>query len=84
MADILYIEGVKDYVKIVLNDKSMLTKGSIGNFLQQLPSEQFVRIHKSFVVAKDKITAYTHHDVEIGAIEIPIGRVYKEQFLNQI
>ena len=78
------IEGVKDYVKIVLLNQNILTKGSIGNFLQQLPADQFIRIHKSFVVAKDKITAYTHHDVEIGEIEIPIGRVYKEQFLNKI
>lgn len=84
LEDILYVQGVKDYVKIVLSDRHILTKGSIGNFLKQLPADRFVRVHKSFVVAKNKITAYTRHDVEIGEIEIPIGRAYREVFLRGI
>lgn len=84
LEDILYVEGMKDYVKIVLSDQHILTKGSIGNFLQQLPADRFVRVHKSFVVAKNKITAYTRHDVEIGEIEIPIGRGFKKDFLRGI
>lgn len=84
LEDILYVEGVKDYVKIVLADQQVLTKVSIGNFLEELPEPDFIRIHKSFVVARNKITAYTAHDVEIGAIEIPIGRVYKEAFIEQM
>ncbi|MEZ4828442.1 MAG: LytTR family DNA-binding domain-containing protein [Bacteroidia bacterium] len=80
LRDILYIEGVKDYVKIVLHDRKILTKESIGNFMSRLPQPQFVRIHKSFIVARDKITAYTAHDIEIGKIEIPIGRIYKHVF----
>jgi DNA-binding LytR/AlgR family response regulator len=82
--DILYVEGVKDYVKIVLSDHKILTKVSVGNFFELLPKEQFLRVHKSFIVAKDKITAFTAHDVEIGEIEIPIGRVYKESFLKSV
>lgn len=84
LQDILYIEGVKDYVKIVLPDQKILTKVSIGNFQELLPPNQFLRIHKSFIVAKNKITAFTAHDVEIGKTEIPIGRVYKEQFLKEL
>ena len=84
LQDILYVEGVKDYVKIVLPNQNILTKISIGNFHELLPQEQFLRVHKSFVVAKNKITAFTAHDVEIGEIEIPIGRVYKEQFLKSV
>ena len=82
LSDILYIEGVKDYVKIVLRDQSILTKYSIGNFHKTLPPDQFIRIHKSFVVAKNKVTAFTSHDVEIGQIELPIGRQFKEAFLS--
>lgn len=82
LRDILYIEGVKDYVKIVLPDQKIMTKVSIGNFHEQLPPGQFLRVHKSFIVAKDKITAFTAHDVEIGKTEIPIGRVYKEEILK--
>ncbi len=80
--DILYVEGVKDYVKIVLRDQKIMTKTSIGNFFNELPAERFVRIHKSFVVALDKIEAYTAHDVEIQRMEIPIGRMYKEAFVG--
>ncbi len=80
--DILYVEGVKDYVKIVLVDQKIMTKTSIGNFFNELPAERFVRIHKSFVVAIDKIEAYTAHDVEIQKIELPIGRMYKEAFVG--
>jgi two-component system, LytTR family, response regulator len=82
--EVLYVEGIKDYVKIVFKDRELLTKTSIGNFADALPVDQFLRVHKSFIVAKDKITAYTHHDVEVGKMEIPIGRVYKEQFLEDV
>ncbi len=82
--DILYIEGLKDYVKIVLTNQSFLTKYSIGNFYQTLPPDQFIRIHKSFIVAKNKVTAFTSHDVEIGQIELPIGRQFKEEFLSEM
>ena len=82
--DILYVEGVKDYVKIVLVGESFLTKSSIGNFYTTLPPGQFIRIHKSFIVAKSKVTAFTTHDVEIGEIELPIGRHFKEGFLKSM
>lgn len=82
--DICYIEGVKDYVKIVLPTQKIITKMSIGNFFKDLPKDRFIQVHKSFIVAKNKITAYTAHDVEIGDMEIPIGRIYKEQFLKEV
>ncbi|MBI1227073.1 MAG: hypothetical protein GC192_17715 [Bacteroidetes bacterium] len=84
LEEILYVEGVKDYVKIVLPTQKITTKISIGNFLKELPEDRFVQVHKSFIVAKNKISAYTAHDVEIGEFEIPIGRVYKEVFLKTI
>ncbi|MEK7255035.1 MAG: response regulator transcription factor [Bacteroidota bacterium] len=82
--DILYVEGVKDYVKIVLPTQKIITKISIGNFFKNLPEDRFIQVHKSFIVAKNKITAYTAHDVEIGELEIPIGRIYKEGFLKKV
>ena len=81
---ILYIEGLKDYSRIHLTDQKIMTKVSIGNLYELLPSKQFLRVHKSFIVAKNKITAFTAQDIEIGAIEIPIGRVYKEAFLKNV
>ncbi|HAS45703.1 MAG TPA: DNA-binding response regulator [Microscillaceae bacterium] len=75
---ILYIESLKDYVRIHTTDKALVVKSNIGAIATQLPPEQFLRIHRSFIVALDKVTAYTALDVEIGAIEIPIGQTYRE------
>lgn len=82
--DILFVEGVKDYVKIVLPTQRILTKLSIGNFMHELPAGRFVQVHKSFIVAKAKVTAYTAHDIEIGEMVVPIGRQYKEAFLKEM
>ena len=82
LEDILYVEGLKDYVKIVLKDKQILTKQSIGNFEKSLQSNLFLRVHRSFIVSLDKVTAFTTYDVEIDSLEIPIGRSYKKSFLE--
>ncbi|MEO0331874.1 MAG: LytTR family DNA-binding domain-containing protein [Bacteroidota bacterium] len=83
--DVLYVESLKDYVGIHLPDQRILTKEKISEFEQKLPP-QFLRIHRSFIVNIDKITAYTMHDVEIQGREIPIGVSYKKEvvkFLKQ-
>lgn len=82
LSDILYIEGVKDYVKIVLTGQTIMTKVSIGHFLAELPGDQFIQVHKSFIVPIERITAYTAHDVEIGKVEIPIGRSFKDGVMS--
>jgi len=75
--DILFIESMKDYVKVArTGDKPLLVKQSISSLENMLPANQFVRIHRSFIVSIPKITAFTNHDIEIGGIEIPIGRLY--------
>lgn len=84
LEDILYVEGVKDYVKIVLPQQNIITKVSIGNFLKQLPPARFIQVHKSFVVSRNKIKAFSAHDIDIGETEIPVGRVYKESFLKAV
>ena len=76
---ILYIESLKDYVKIHLEGESHLTKSSISAFEEKL-DERFVRVHRSYIINKDQITAYTKNDIEIGKIEIPIG----ENFRNNL
>ena len=79
--DVLCIDSLKDYVKIYLNDKSVITKDSIRNFIKKLPKE-FLRIHRSFIVNTNKITAFTKVDVEVGEREIPIGASYKEDVIG--
>jgi DNA-binding LytR/AlgR family response regulator len=76
LKEILFIESLKDYIKIHTLQKTIITQVSISAIEQRLP-DGFVRIHRSFIIAKDKITAYTPHDFEIGKHQIPIGRNYK-------
>jgi DNA-binding LytR/AlgR family response regulator len=75
--EILYIESIKDYIKIHrINDKPLLVKQSIGTLEDMLPAHRFTRVHRSFIVSIIKVTAFTSQDIEIGKIEIPIGRQY--------
>ena len=78
--EILYIESIKDYIKIVREGNApLLVKQSISSTEELLPPHLFLRIHRSFIVALQKITAFTNNDVEIQRMEIPIGRLYKPQ-----
>jgi len=77
--DIIYIETMKDYVKVMrMKDKPLLVKQSISSLENMLPANQFVRIHRSFIISIQKITAFTTQDIEIGGMEIPIGRLYSQ------
>lgn len=75
--NILYIESLKDYVRIHLSDTSYVVKSNIGLIEKELPQDKFIRVHRSYIVSLNKITAYTSMDIEIGRIEIPIGQTYK-------
>ena len=77
-SEVLYIESLKDYIKIHLKDETHTIKHSLTAFVELL-DKRFLRVHRSFVVNLDKITAYTKHDIEIGEIEIPIGDSYRDK-----
>ena len=78
LEDILYIESLKEYVKIHTAQQNLVTKIQIGEFESLLPSPNLIRVHKSFMINLDKVTAYSANAIEIGDHEIPIGRTYKE------
>ncbi len=78
--DILYVESLKDYIRIHTSENSIMTKEKISDFEQLLPS-CFLRTHRSYIVNTKKTTAFTSQDVEIGSLEIPIGISYKKQVL---
>ncbi len=80
--DIIYIESIKDYVKVKLNDKQIVTYQRIGYMQEKLPEDKFVRIHKSFIVALDKIDSYDNDGVTMRGQMIPIGRSYKNQVIG--
>ncbi len=82
MTDVLYIESIKDYVKVKTGEKEIITQQKISYLEESLPREQFLRIHRSFIVNVDKIDAYSATDIEIGKHSIPIGRNYKNDVLK--
>ncbi|OJW17220.1 LytTR family DNA-binding domain-containing protein [Mucilaginibacter sp. 44-25] len=82
ITDILYIEGLKDYVKIFLKNqnKALLTLMSLKNLEERLSALGFIRIHRSFIVAKSAVTAIAKNTLQIGELTIPVTEQYKEAF----
>lgn len=84
LKDILYIESLKDYVRIKLPGKEVISLQKISFLEEKLPEDCFIRIHRSFIVPINKIEAFSNSAVEIGGTEIPIGRNYKDAVLEQL
>jgi len=80
--DILYIEGLKDYVKVWLKsaEKPILSLTSLKSLEEKLPSKRFMRVHRSFIVSLDKINSITRNALQIGKVNITVGDQYKEAF----
>ena len=85
-SEILYIEGLKDYVKIYLKDnpKPILTLMSLKKLEEELPSENFMRIHRSFIIGLDKIEAIKRNHIVIGKEQIAIAPNYKDSLMEYI
>jgi DNA-binding LytR/AlgR family response regulator len=82
---ILYIEGLKDYVKIYTDGKkAILSLLTMKGLAESLPGEKFMRIHKSYIIAIDRITAISRNRVMIGDKWIPIGENYRDAFRNRM
>ncbi len=82
--DILYIESIKEYVKIHTTEHTVTTKLQIGEIEELLNAGDFIRIHKSYVVPLNRISAYSAGQIEIGNIILPIGRTYKELVMQKV
>jgi DNA-binding LytR/AlgR family response regulator len=82
LEDILYIESLKDYVRIHTPGKRTITKSTLSSLEDQLPSEQFLRIHRSYIVSIKRIRAFTHEFVEVEDKALPIGKNYRELVLT--
>jgi len=75
--DILYVEGLKDYIRIITDNKTIVTKYVLSTLEEMLPANEFLRIHKSYIVAIYKIDSYNADTIHIAKHELPIGRLYK-------
>jgi DNA-binding LytR/AlgR family response regulator len=84
LKDIIYIESIKDYVKIVTTDKPLITYQRLGYMEEKLPENKFLRIHKSYIIAIDKIAGYNNDLINVDGFELPLGRSYKQGFLKVV
>jgi DNA-binding LytR/AlgR family response regulator len=82
--EILYIEGLKDYIKVYTTQGRFVVYERLGYMEAKLPESKFTRVHKSFIIAMDKVSTYNHDFLKISEQEIPIGKIYKQSFLNKI
>ena len=79
LSDILYIESIKDYIKVITVNNTIITKQSISSVEEMLPKEMFIRIHRSYIVSVNKIESYNHELVWIAKHELPISRMYRHE-----
>ncbi|HKK58014.1 MAG TPA: LytTR family DNA-binding domain-containing protein [Salinivirga sp.] len=84
MSNIIYIESLRDYVRIVTTQKKVITHQHLSDFESKLPSDRFMRIHRSIIVAIDKIQSFTSSLIDVGEKELPVGRNYKEDVQNKL
>jgi len=82
--EILYIEGLKDYVKIYAEGRLILTKTTMKNIIEKLPSGSFFRVHKSYIISVDKIDMIENSRIVIGNQRIPIGESYRSSFFEMV
>lgn len=75
--DILFVESLKDYIKIFTTTKTIITKQPISSLEELLPDDGFIRIHRSYIISINKIESFNADSVEINKNELPIGRLFK-------
>lgn len=81
-SDILFVEGLKDYVVLQLSDQRIITYSTLKSMATMLPSNDFMRVNKSYIVNTNKISAFDNNDIFISEYEIAIGDSYRNDFFE--
>ncbi len=84
LIDILFVESFREYIKIHTSTKTVMTKLPISKIEEKLRENNFVRVHKSYIVSINKIEAFNSRTITINENEIPIGRTYKERVMQEL
>jgi DNA-binding LytR/AlgR family response regulator len=84
LSDILYIEALKDYSKVVTTGKKYITLSKLKHFIDKLPIQDFVRVHRSYAVAKNKINVFGKEEMKINNEVIPIGVTYRQELKQML
>ena len=80
--DILYIESMKDYIKLFTSEGTLITKQSISSVEEMLPEKEFARVHRSYIISLNNIKSFTAEVIEIGNTNIPIGKLYRSDAMR--
>ena len=83
-AEILYVQGMKDYLKLFTPDFTLVTHHTMNEMEKTLPSRQFLRVHRSYIVATKHIRAIYGNSIELGKVTIPIGVNYKDAVMDLV
>ncbi|MEJ8801860.1 LytR/AlgR family response regulator transcription factor [Pontibacter sp. H249] len=83
-SDILYVEGLKNYVSMYLPGQRLVTYQSLTDLAEQLPQPPFYRVHRSYIISIDKVSMVDGNTIYIGDKDIPVGETYRDGFLNMI
>lgn len=81
--DVIYIEALKDYVVIYTTTQKLITAMNLKTMYQKLPIEKFIRVSKSFIVNLNQVTSFDNHSVYIKDLDIPMGEIYRNDFINR-
>lgn len=84
LKDLLYIESDRDHVKIYTTDRTYVTRQTISSIEAMLNDNEFIRIHRSFMISLSKIRSFNNESVEIGSEELPIGKLYRNHFMRTV
>ena len=82
--DILFIEGMENYIAIYLENKKIITHATIKSLLEKLPPKQFIQTHKSYVVAVDKINSIEGNTLHVQTYQVPVSKYLREEVLRKI
>jgi two-component system LytT family response regulator len=84
LSDILFIEGLKDYIAINTTKEKLITLESLKTLEESLPGQRFIRVHKSYIISIEKISSIERNRIFIKDIVVPIGDTYRERFFKAI
>jgi len=84
LSDILYFESDRDYVKVYTTEKRLVTRQTIASIEAMLSPAEFIRIHRSFILNIQRIKSFNHEIVEIGSTELPIGKLFRDKFIQNM
>lgn len=84
LKDIIYIESLRDYVRVKTTTGQIITYNKISYLEQKLPENKFIRVHRSFIIALEKVSTFTPATVRINDFSIPIGRNYKNTTMKAL